>query len=154
FRKGTIYIAPNLNVTEYLIEDREEELIAKIEERQPTDPTITICQPADFQAVLLEGLLRDDHKLIDLCQEWDAVEEDPKFDVFIDRLRTELCDRRINHEGKKVVIFSEAADTTHYLRDRLAEEGYDRVLTVESHNRRELMPLVQANFDANFRDTK
>ena len=26
FKKGTIYIAPNLNVTEFLIEDREDEL--------------------------------------------------------------------------------------------------------------------------------
>jgi superfamily II DNA/RNA helicase len=97
-------------------------------------------------------LQRDHDKLSTLCQEWDAVEEDPKFDIFLDRLNTELCNRRINHEGKKVVIFSEAKDTTDYLSDRLAQAGYDRVLTVESHNRRERMPVVQANFDANFRD--
>jgi hypothetical protein len=49
FARGTIYIAPNLNVTEFLMEGREEELIAKIAERQPTDPTIEICSPSDFE---------------------------------------------------------------------------------------------------------
>jgi len=150
FEKGTIYIAPNLNVTEFLIEDREEELIAKIEARQSTDPTITICQPADFEAGFVAGLQSDHQKLVALCEEWDAVKEDPKLDVFLDRLKNELCNRKINHEGKKLVIFSEAKDTTDYLRDRLAKAGYDRVLTVDSHNRKERMPLVQANFDANF----
>ena len=152
FGKGTIYIAPNLNVTEYLVEGREEELIAKIEERQATDPTITICQPADFEDGFVAGLQRDYDKLVALCEEWDRVKEDPKFDEFLSRLKTELCTHKINHEGKKLVIFSEAKDTTNYLRDRLAEAGYDRVLTVESHNRKERMPLAQANFDANFPD--
>lgn len=45
FENGTIYIAPNLNVSEYIIEDREEELIIKIQELQPTDPTIRSAPP-------------------------------------------------------------------------------------------------------------
>jgi hypothetical protein len=55
FARGTIYIAPNLNVTEFMMEGREEELIAKIAERQPTDPTIEICSPSDFEAGFTEG---------------------------------------------------------------------------------------------------
>ena len=45
FAKGTVYIAPNLNVTEFLVEEREDELIAEIERRQATDPTIEVCYP-------------------------------------------------------------------------------------------------------------
>ena len=150
FAKGTVYIAPNLNVTEFLVEDREDELIAEIERRQPTDPTIEVCTPADFEPEFLPGLLADLTKLDALCQEWGEVQEDPKFAEFLTRLKTELFDRKINHEGNKRIIFSEAKDTTDYLKGRLAEAGYTRVLIVDSTNRKERMPLVQANFDANY----
>ena len=150
FAKGTVYIAPNLNVTEFLVEDREDQLIAEIERRQPTDPTIEVCTPADFEPEFLPGLLADLTKLDALCQEWGEVQEDPKFAEFLTRLKTELFDRKINHEGNKLIIFSEAKDTTDYLKGRLAEAGYTKVLIVDSTNRKERMPLVQANFDANY----
>jgi superfamily II DNA/RNA helicase len=150
FKKGTVYIAPNLNVTEFLIEDREEELIAKIAERQATDPTIEICEPADFEAGFVDGLEQDYEKLSDLCAEWDGVKGDPKLDEFLNRLKTELFDRKVNHEGNKLVVFSEAKDTTDYLHDQLVAAGYHKLLMVDSTNRAERMPLVQANFDANY----
>jgi superfamily II DNA/RNA helicase len=78
------------------------------------------------------------------------VQEDPKFAEFSTRLKSELFDREINHEGNKLVIFSEAKDTTDYLKGRLADAGYTKVLIVDSTNRKERMPLVQANFDANY----
>jgi superfamily II DNA or RNA helicase len=149
FAKGTIYIAPNLNVTQFLLEGREEELIAKIAERQPTDPTIEICTPADFQPGFVEGLEQDWQKLDALCREWEQVEEDPKLDEFLRHLKTELFDRQINHEGRKLVVFSESKETTGYLLGRLAQAGYQRVLTVSSDNRAERMAAVRANFDAN-----
>ena len=149
FAKGTIYIAPNLNVTEYLLEDREEELIAKIAERQPTDPTIEICAPGDFEPGFVAGLEQDWQKLDAFCKEWEKVEEDPKLDEFLRHLKTELCDRQINHEGNKLVVFSESKETTGYLLGRLAQAGYKRVLTVSSDTRAERMPVVRANFDGN-----
>ncbi len=152
FAKGTIYIAPNLNVTEFLLEGREEELIAKIAERQPTDPTIEICTPADFEPGFVEGLEQDWLKLDAFCKEWEKVEEDPKLDEFLRHLKTELFDRQINHEGKKLVVFSESKETTGYLLGRLAQAGYKRVITVSSDNRAERMPVVRANFDGNAQD--
>lgn len=149
FAKGTVYIAPNLNVTEFLLEGREEELIAKIAERQPTDPTIEICTPADFEPGFLGGLEQDWQKLDAFCKEWEKVEEDPKLDEFLRHLKTELFDRQINHEGKKLVVFSESKETTGYLLGRLAQAGYKRVLTVSSDTRAERMPTVRGNFDAN-----
>ena len=150
FRRGTIYIAPNLKVTEFLLEGREEELIALIAEKQPTDPTIEICSPADFEPTFLPGLEHDWRLLKDLVQEWDEFkDEDPKFDEFVARLKGELLDREINHEGKKLVIFSESRETTEYLFERLSKAGFNRLLTVDSTNRAERMPVVRANFDAN-----
>ncbi len=148
FARGTIYIAPNLNVTQFLVEGREEELIAKIAERQPTDPTIEICSPSDFVEGFVEGLEADGQKLDELYTEWKEVEEDPKLDEFLLRLKDELFDPKINRQHK-LVVFSESEETTVYLLGQLAKAGYQHVLTVSSKNRAERMPVVRANFDAN-----
>lgn len=149
FDAGQIYIAPNLGVTQYLLEGREEELIAKIAERQATDPTIDICAPDDFEEGFADGVRHDLALLEEICAAWADVNDDPKFDEFLTRLNGELFDRRINHEGRKLVVFSESKETTEYLRRRLEECGFDRVLMVDSATRKDRMPLVRANFDAN-----
>ena len=59
FERGNIYIAPNLNVSDYILEDREDELIAAIAEASETDPTITVAKPEDFRSEFLEGLKHD-----------------------------------------------------------------------------------------------
>ena len=148
FRAGNIYIAPNLNVSEYILEDREDELIAAIAEASTTDPTITVAKPEDFRPGFLEGLHHDAEILADLVSEWENVAVDPKLDEFLLRLRTELLDRKLNETGK-LVIFSEARDTTAYIADELSKAGFGPLLTVDSHNRKAVMPTVRANFDAN-----
>lgn len=151
FERGTIYIAPNLNVTEFLLEGREEELIAKIADRQPTDPTIEICSPSDFEDGFREGLEKDWERLNTLYSEWKQVEADPKLDEFLLQLKGALFDPKINRQSK-LVVFSESKETTSYLLGKLAQAGYKRVLTVSSENRQERMPEVRANFDANYKD--
>ena len=151
FARGTIYIAPNLKVTGFLMEGREEELIAKIAERQPTDPTIEICSPSDFENGFTEGLEKDWQRLDELYAAWKVVEEDPKLDEFLRHLKDSLFDPKVNHQSK-LVVFSESKETTAYLLGKLAQAGHKRVLTVSSENRQERMPLVRANFDANFKE--
>ncbi len=148
--RGVLYIAPNLNVTQYLLEDREDELLEKIEERQPHDPTILVCKPDYFTEGFVDGLTRDLERLNELCDAWELFkDEDPKRDEFLRHLKTEFFDREKNHEGRKLVIFSEARDTTEYLARELKKAGYDRFLTVDSATRKDRMPTVRANFDAN-----
>lgn len=118
FERGAVYIAPNLPVTPLLLADREDELVALIADRQATDPTIEVCTPADFSDDLLAGLQSDLAKTTPILAEWAKLVSsgvDPKFDEFILRLRGELCDRAINHEGRKLVVFSESKETTEYL---------------------------------------
>ncbi|MEI6674220.1 MAG: helicase-related protein [Verrucomicrobiota bacterium] len=149
FEKGAIYIAPNLKVTEYLLDDRESELLTRIEECQPTDPTISICTPDDFEAGFLTGLLGDLAVLEDLCTRWEAITEDPKLDTFLRYLKIDLFNRDENRDGK-LVVFSESKETTTYLTERLNAAGLGRkILTVDAANRAKMMPLVRANFDAN-----
>lgn len=148
FEKGSIYIAPNLNVSEYILEGREDELVAKIIELRENDPTIEICVPADFEPGFTSALQGDYTLLDDLCKAWAGVKNDPKFDEFLTYLKTELLERRRN-PGGKLVIFSEAKDTTDYLKRQLTAQDYKRVLTIDSSTRKDRMPLVRANFDAN-----
>ena len=153
FAKGTIYIAPNLEVTEYLLDGREDELLAQIEDRQPTDPTITICAPSDFEAGFLTGLLSDWAILEKLCAGWEAVKEDPKFDTFLRYLKTDLFDRQHaakTSDGKLGRSSPSPRRPHHYLTNRFAASGLaHRVITVDASNRAALMPVVRANFDAN-----
>lgn len=148
FEKGTIYIAPNVNVNEYLMEGKEEELLEKLTVLQLTDPTITICAPKDFEPKFLTVLKSDYQILKELNKHWQTVEEDPKFDEFLIRLKEELFKNEINH-SKKLVIFSEAKDTTNYLKAKLDDAGIEGVLEVNSGNRKKVEELVKSNFDAN-----
>jgi superfamily II DNA/RNA helicase len=154
FQKGAVYIAPNLNVTEFLLEGREDELVALIAERELTDPTITTCTPADFEPGFLPGLEHDWKLLCELCDEWAKfTDEDPKLEEFLTRLKGELFDREINRDHK-LIVFSESRETTEYLAERLTAAGHRKILIVDSTNRAERMQIVRANFDANAPEKK
>jgi hypothetical protein len=49
FDSGAVIIAPNLGVTEYIVEGREDELMQRVIDLKDTDPTIEICTPDDFE---------------------------------------------------------------------------------------------------------
>lgn len=153
FEKGTIYIAPNLNVNELLMADKEDELIKQIDEARYTDPTIEICTPEEFDPLFIKGLQDDGDILEDLVTEWDKITQDPKLEEFEKRLQQELFDKNINHEGK-LVIFSESKETTEYLAKELKRRGFSKILTVTSANRRDMMHILKENFDANFNGYK
>ena len=153
FEKGTIYIAPNLKVNELLSNGKEEELIKLINESIYADPTIEICSPGDFLPGFKEGLEQDDAMLKELVGAWNTIDYDPKLDIFLDYLKTKLFNKSINKEGK-LLVFSESKETTKYLSDALKNHGYKRLLTVQSANRKELMPVLKENFDANYEGEK
>ena len=153
FERGNIYIAPSLNVSDYILEDREDELIEAIEKASETDPTITVCTPKDFKPEFLDGLKHDGQILGELVAAWEQVKGDPKLEKFLACLRGQdgnenLLAKPFNETGK-LVIFSEARETTLYLTEQLNAAGFGPVLTVDSHNRKHTMPVVRANFDAN-----
>lgn len=155
FEKGKIFIAPSLNVSEFIIEEREDELEAKILEIQENDPTAEICTPDDFDPAFLPGLTSDLAVLEDLFERWHAVKEDPKLDEFLSQLDSSLLSPALNHAANlkdrspKLVIFSESKETTDHLSNHLEPLRPGRVLTIDSSTRKDRMPVVRANFDAN-----
>jgi superfamily II DNA or RNA helicase len=152
FENGTIYIAPNLNVSEYIIEDKEDELIELINQKKDFDPTIEICTPDDFEEVFYSGLEKDYKILGTLVKKWEQVEEDPKLDEFIHNLNNGLLDKEINPQ-QKLVVFSESKETTNYLLEKLNAEGFNKILEVSAENRNKLVNVIRENFDANIKRT-
>lgn len=148
FENGKIYIAPNLNVTEYILEDREDDLIEEIVRQSETDPTIEICEPFDFKNGFIEGLLNDQKILNELYDFWIQNDKDPKFDKFLELVNNELLSEEIN-DKKKLIVFSESKETTDYLLNRLKENNIQKILAVNSQNRNEKANVIRANFDAN-----
>lgn len=148
FENDRIYIAPNHNVSDYINEGREEELIAILTDLAETDPTIEICTADDFEPGFFTGL-RNDKKLLDeLVMDWAEITQDPKLDIFKEYLSTKLFDRHINKD-EKLVVFSESKETTTYLVDELKKAGFYKILSVDSKSRKDKFPQVKANFDAN-----
>ncbi len=153
FENGRIYIAPNINVNEYVMEEREDELLTKLLTLQETDPTIEICTADDFVHGFHDGLLRDLDLLKDLNQKWQAIFQDPKLDEFLFRLEGELMKPSIN-PAQKLVVFSESKETTTYLVSKLKENGREDILEVHSENRDKLKSTIRENFDANIPRTQ
>lgn len=153
FRNGKIYIAPNLNVSEYILEDKEDELLDKISSMMETDPSIMICTPDDFEPGFAEGLQQDYETLSQLVERWNAVTVDPKFDAFSHELETRLLNQEHNPQ-QKLVVFSESRETTAYLVERLTAQGRHDVIEIHAGNRKDHAATVRANFDANLSLTK
>lgn len=153
FENGRIYIAPNLNVNEYVMEEREDELLTKILTLQETDPTIEICTSEDFIDGFYDGLLRDLEILQTLNEAWKTVEQDPKLDEFVRRLKEELMKPSTN-PSQKLVVFSESKETTTYLVQKLRDSGREDILEVHADNRDKLKQTIKENFDANIPRTQ
>lgn len=149
FEQGKIYIVPDLKgkVSEYILNDQEEELESMVLEMIDDGKEALICTPEDFDPEYVTKLKWDQKILDELVDAWERVKQDPKFDEFLSYLRKEMLKK--NREGK-LVIFSEAAVTTKYLQEKLSKHSEYKVLMVTSKTRNELLPIVRANFDANF----
>ncbi|MDX2047589.1 MAG: helicase-related protein [Chitinophagaceae bacterium] len=154
FSKGKVYVAPDAKVNELMNQDwSDEEIEEYILELSEKNPRNQIFTPEDFKEGFLDKLKEDFASLDELCAAWNKIERDPKWDVFLHLLKTELLRQDLNPSGK-LVIFTESKETAKYLTAKLEKEGYNRTLSVSSENRRLLQDIIQDNFDANIKEWK
>lgn len=150
YESGKVFVAPDLDINRLIDEgftdDEIEMKILSISDEKPGNKTFS---PDDFSPEFIKGLKQDLETLESLCDRWDEVDRDPKFEKFLELLEDELLDRKINPTGK-LVIFSEAKSTINDLTKRLKKHGYDRLLTVSADNRSRIFDTILANFDANY----
>ena len=144
---GTIYIAPKLKVSELILNDDEAELEELLRNAEDTE-TINAYPTEDFHEEFIQGIKEDHKTLVKLKEQWDKVIEDPKYNTLVSKIKTELMDSKIN-DNHKLLVFSESKETTNYLKDRLAKDGFKNILSVDSSNSKDLTTTIAENFDAN-----
>lgn len=143
----TVYIAPKLKVSEFILADNEDELEQILLSAE--DPElIRSFKSEDFSETFINGIKRDQEILEELKRKWDKIDYDPKYNTFIQRIKEELMNPNINDNGK-LIVFSESKETTEYVVRRLKEDGVKKVLSVNSSNQSELTKIIAENFDAN-----
>jgi len=144
---GRVYIAPKLSVNEFILNENEEELELILMNSENPE-TIQGFDTKDFSGEFINGI-KQDHKILEeLVNEWNLVTQDPKYDTFKERLKNELFNSNINDNGK-LIVFSESKETTTYLSKRLKQDGFEKLLSVDSSNIRDLNEVISDNFDAN-----
>ncbi len=149
FENKKIFILPGLkgiNISEYVLEDREDELEKiLLEDNSKGD----IYNPNDFDKNFYEKLLEDYELIKPLYDQWQYINEDPKYEVLIENLRNNFFKKPLN-SGGKIVIFSEAQVTTDYLTKKLKKDGFDKILNINASNRNKLKEKLKIEFDENF----
>jgi ERCC4-related helicase len=124
---GTVLIGKGLKIQELLDEDNEEDLLRLIESGK-----VERYQTSDFDAAFLRDLRHDRHLLHAIQALWRDLGEvespDPKLSQFI----TELQNNRLL-KGRKLIIFTESAETGRYLYQHLQRHFADQVLFYSSH---------------------
>jgi superfamily II DNA or RNA helicase len=143
-----VYILHKVNVTDLILNGEEDKLEAIFLAKLENDPSVAIFHANDFEKVFREKLEQDKKALSDLWEAWSQVDDDPKYDKFLEVLKSDLLNKKKNPSGK-IVIFSEAEDTTKYLSQKMHGDGYERVLAVYAENRNEIESIISENFDAN-----
>lgn len=147
---GTIYIAPKFGVSEFILNDKTDELDQLLIDTDDSSK-IMAFPVEEFSIEFIEGI-KEDQKILDiLVEKWDNIKDyDAKYDTFISYLKNELFKNDIN-DNKKIILFSESKETTGYLLERLVNDGFNKVLNVDSSNAKELTDIIAANFDANLK---
>ena len=149
FKNNKVFIAPDTDVNKLLDKGWSEEDIEKeIERLSDENPKNQTFKAEDFKAEFIEALKKDAKLLKELVKEWNAIDYDPKLDVFLKKLKIQFLNKKTNIEGK-LVIFSESKDTVDYLKQNLEKEGRKDVLVVSAENRKALYETIVTNFDAN-----
>ena len=150
FENDKVFIAPDTNVNKLLDKGWSEEDIEKeIERLSEENPKNQTFKSADFKDGFIESLKKDSKLIKELVKGWNAIENDPKMDVFITQLTKQFLNKKTNVEGK-LVIFSESKDTVDYLAKALENAGRKDVLVISAANRKQLYDTIVTNFDANW----
>jgi HKD family nuclease len=149
YHQGTLYISKHVNVYDLLDADDEARLLELVEQEKAQKYKTSVFRP-DF----LNDLQRDLQALKQIQTLWADIDQDPKLDQFVTELR-----RNKLLKGKKVIVFSESAETGSYLYQKLDEQFPDKVMFYSSgggqFQRRGISKslardLIEANYDPNY----
>lgn len=150
FEENKVIIAPDVKVKDKQQQGWElDRIIEYAIEKKGYDKDDIVFGHEDFNIRFLEMLHEDATQLEKLCEQWDAVETDPKLELFIERIQKEFFKKKTNPTGK-LVVFSESVDTVNYINDELKKRlQRDDILCVSASNRDSKKDIIKLCFDAN-----
>jgi superfamily II DNA or RNA helicase len=133
------------DISPEMIDDEIELAIEKLQARGLFEIKTEYLEESFF-----EELNTDIDLLQNLKNEWDNVSDDPKINEFIKILNKQLT----NDPERKIIVFSQFADTIDYLNKKLIDAG----LPVFSYTAKKSSPfnkeIIRANFDAGYDEYK
>lgn len=148
FEEDKVIIAPDLNIKGLQAKGMGLDEILDYVCEHGYSKSDVLYRAEDFDPKFLDMLKSDQVLLKYLNDKWSEQKEDPKLELFVERLAT-FISKDINPTGK-LVVFSESVDTVNYLYQYLTETlGRKDVIRVTAANRNEVFNRVKANFDAN-----
>ena len=158
FEQNKIIVAPELKIKDLQAKGMELDAIIEYAVDKGFEKSDILFSSDDFiekeGKKLLDLLNEDSQKLQILKTKWEKIENDPKLDLFIQKLKTELFNKEKNPTGK-LVIFSESVDTVDYLEKELKEKLQRKdIIKVSSENRKRDFEIVKDNFDAKIANEK
>ncbi|MBA4719470.1 MAG: helicase [Nitrosopumilus sp.] len=145
-----IIIAPQINISDYILNGKEKELMELLADESLTNPNIITYTTNDFEAGFIEGVKHDHEMLKQLRSDWDKITKDPKTDEFLTQLPKFLAAE--NNPEQKIIIFTESTDTMNHLSETIVGSIFkDKTLVVNASNRNQLKQTISENFDANIK---
>jgi superfamily II DNA/RNA helicase len=98
----------------------------------------------DFKPLFRQHVQSDLDMLLEIKSDWRSIRRDPKWKYFCEKLRTESLLKK-----QKLIIFTEYADTAHYLAERIRREVEKKTLLFTASSSSEARHRIITNFDAN-----
>lgn len=151
FDNDKIFIAPDLDINKLLAEGMSyDEIESKINDKKGNNKTYT---RSSFDKNYIEFLKDEKAKVDGLVKRWEKINEDPKMDAFLEKVKLVFFNKKNNISGK-LVIFTESKETAEELHDHLTEKFKYKVLQISSENRKDKEDVIRDNFDANLEEEK
>ncbi|HQN72416.1 MAG TPA: helicase-related protein, partial [bacterium] len=98
---------------------------------------------SDLNDEFITDLKKDIHLLKKIKKEWENVKNDPKLEAFSNILKEQIR----KEPERKIIVFSEFADTVSYLSDKL-KYGLQTMKYTSADSTRENKRRIEQNFDA------
>lgn len=118
FKAGDVYISKKIDVYDLLDNGNTAALLKMIEDEKGQH-----FKSSEFNDMFLPSLQIDLATLKELSRQWENISVDPK----LEKLKHELT-QNIICKNSKIIIFTEAADTAHYLGEQLFSIFKDRLV--------------------------
>lgn len=143
---GTMYISKAVDVYDLMERDDEEEIQRLLDEGE-----LDIFPSTSFEPRFRQDLMSDRDLLKKVRRLWRQVKHDPKREEFVQQLKQNRLLKR-----KKVIIFTESAETASYLYGKLNEQFPDQIMYFtsgggqhagETMGKEAARYLIEANYD-------